>query len=134
MRLVFKLPLRQVQGFIDDLLKRMGYENLTCLDFTSLSKRLSKLGLKTPAFKFTDKANESLVAIAIDSTGLKEFGKGEWHQEKHKINAKRSWKKAHFGVEDNNIIHAAVLTNKSTMDFQVVDAAPYFLVEIALKC
>ncbi|SON51545.1 protein of unknown function [Vibrio tapetis subsp. tapetis] len=36
-----------------------------------------KLGFKTPAFKFTDKSDQILSAIAIDSTGLKEFSKGE---------------------------------------------------------
>ena len=121
LRLVFKQPLRQTQGFIDSLLKEMGYTELRCPDYSSLSKRLSTLGFKTPAFKFTDKPDERLAAIAIDSTGLKEFGKGEWHQEKHSVNAKRSWKKAHFGVGEDHIIHAAVLTEKDIMDFQVVD-------------
>ncbi len=121
LRLVFKLPLRQTQGFIDSLLKEMGHTEFTCPDYSSLSKRLSKLGFKTPRFKSTDKPDEGLAAIAIDSTGLKEFGKGEWHQEKHRVKAKRSWKKAHFGVSDDHIIHAAILTHKDTMDFQVVD-------------
>ena len=121
LRLVFKQPLRQTQGFIDSLLKQMGHTTLSCPDYSCLSKRLSKLGLKTPRFKKTDKPDEDVAAIAIDSTGLKEFGQGEWHQEKHKVNAKRSWKKAHFAVSDDHIIHAAVLTPKDTMDFQVVD-------------
>ena len=121
LRLVFKQPLRQTQGFIDSLLKEIGHTNLSCPDFSCLSKRLSKLGLKTPRFKKTDKTDEDLTAIAIDSTGLKEFGKGEWHQEKHKVNVKRSWKKAHFAVDDEHIIHAAILTKKDTMDFQVVE-------------
>ncbi|MGF1743428.1 IS5 family transposase [Vibrio minamisatsumaniensis] len=121
LRLVFKQPLRQTQGFIDSLLQEMGYTNLSCPDFSCLSKRLSKLELKTPKFKKTDKPDEYLAAIAIDSTGLKEFGKGEWHQEKHKVNVKRSWKKAHFAVGDEHIIHGAILTKKDTMDFQVVE-------------
>ncbi|MFA0079647.1 transposase [Vibrio artabrorum] len=82
LRLIFKQPLRQTQGFIDSLLKEMGHTELVCPDYSSLSKRLSQLSFKTPAFKFTDKQDEGLAAIAIDSTGLKEFGKGEWHQEK----------------------------------------------------
>ena len=121
LRLVFKQPLRQTQGFIDSLLKEIGHTNLSCPDFSCLSKRLSKLGLKTPRFKKIDKTDEDLTAIAIDSTGLKEFGKGEWYQEKHKVNAKRSWKKAHFVVGDEHIIHGATLTKKDTMDFQVVE-------------
>lgn len=121
LRLAFKQPLRQTQGFIDSLLKDMGYTNLSCPDYSCLSKRLSKLGFKTPTFKKIDKTDEDLAAIAIDSTGLKEFGKGEWYQEKHKVNAKRSWKKAHFAVSDDHIIHGAILTKKDTMGFQVVE-------------
>lgn len=120
LRLVFKQPLRQTQGFINSLLKEMGHKNLACPDYSCLSKRLSKLGLKTPIFKKTNKPDEDLAAIAIDSTGLKEFGKGEWHQQKHKVKVKRSWKKAHFAVSDDHIIHGAILTEKDTMDFQVV--------------
>lgn len=33
LRLVFKQPLRQTQGFIDSLLKEMGHTNLSCPDF-----------------------------------------------------------------------------------------------------
>ena len=33
----------------------------------------------------------------------------------------RSWKKAHFTVDDEHIIHGAILTKKDTMDFQVVE-------------
>ncbi|MEZ8013692.1 MULTISPECIES: transposase [Vibrio] len=58
LRLVFKQPLRQLQGLIDNLLKRMGYADLACPDYTSPSKRLSQLGLKKPAFKSTYKPNE----------------------------------------------------------------------------
>ncbi|WP_318452446.1 hypothetical protein [Photobacterium leiognathi] len=62
----------------------------------------------------------TLTAIAIDSTGLKEFGKDEWHKEKHKVNVKRIWEKTHFVVGDEHIIHVSILTKKDTMDFQVV--------------
>ncbi|WP_366931696.1 transposase [Moritella sp.] len=63
-----------------------------------------------------------IIAIAIDSTGLKRFCRDEWHQEKHKMSAKRSWRKAHLAVKGNHIIESAVLTHKDVMDDQVVDA------------
>ena len=53
---------------------------------------------------------------------MKRFGKDEWHQEKHKVNAKRSWRKAHLAVASNRLIQSAVLTHKNVMDDQVVDA------------
>ncbi len=52
--------LRQPQGFIDSLLKEMGYTNFSCPDFSCLSKRLSKLGAKAPKFKKTNKLDEGV--------------------------------------------------------------------------
>ncbi|WP_017052520.1 transposase, partial [Vibrio genomosp. F6] len=92
LRMVFKLPLRQAQGFIENLLEMLGLKHLQCPDYTLQSKRLSQLEFSTPRFKKCDKPDTNIVAIAIDSTGLKRFGKDEWHQEKHKVNAKRSWR------------------------------------------
>ncbi|MGR5230597.1 IS5 family transposase [Photobacterium damselae] len=122
LRMVFKRPLRQTQGFIEDLLEMLGRQSLQCPDYTLLSKRLSSLGLTSPKFKRGEGINSDIVAIAIDSTGLKQFGKDEWHKEKHKVNGKRSWRKAHLAVRVNHIIDSAVLTHKDTMDDQVVEA------------
>ena len=65
--------------------------------------------------------DENIAAIALDSTGLKRFVRDEWHQEKHKISARRSWPKAHFGIDENHYLQAAVLTDRFTHDDEVVD-------------
>ncbi|WP_220783716.1 transposase, partial [Shewanella sairae] len=96
LRMVFKLPLRQTQGFIDNLLQLLESPHLRCPDYTLLSKRLNTLGITTPRFKNNERMESNIVAIAIDSTGLKRFGRDEWHQEKHKVDGKLSWMKAHF--------------------------------------
>ncbi len=67
LRIVFKLPLRQAQGFIENLLEMLGRGHLQCPDYTLLSKRLSQLKLITPRFKRSDKTDTNVVAIAIDS-------------------------------------------------------------------
>jgi len=105
-RLVFKLPLRQCQGFMDSLFLAKNVE-LLCPDYSCLSKRLAQLKISTPRYKKTDKPDDAVVAIAIDSTGLKRFGRDEWHQEKHNVSAKRSWRKLHIAVDDQHIIHSA---------------------------
>ncbi|MEC6798951.1 transposase [Photobacterium sp. S4TG1] len=69
--MVFKFPLRQTQGFIENILEMLGLEILQCPDYMLLSKRLSQLGFKTPKFKKDEKVDDDIVAIAIDSTGLK---------------------------------------------------------------
>ncbi|WP_232584252.1 transposase [Photobacterium carnosum] len=88
--IVFKFPLRQTQRFIENILEMLGLDTLQCPDYTLLSKRLNQLGFKTPKFKKDEKQYNDIVAIAIYSTGLKLFGKSEWHQEKHKVNTKKS--------------------------------------------
>ena len=119
-RSVFKLALRQCQGFIDSLFSAKKLL-LTCPDFSCLSKRLAKLKLKSPRYKKTDQPDENIAAIAIDSTGLKRFGRDEWHQEKHKVSAKRSWRKLHIAVDNKHIIHGVELTDRFTSDDQVVE-------------
>ena len=119
-RQVYHLPLRQCQGFIDSLFF-MNNIPLKAPDFSCLSKRLAALGLKSPGYKKTDKPDETVSAIAIDSTGLKRFGKDEWHQEKHNIAAKRSWRKLHIAVDEGHFIQAAILTERSVADEKVVE-------------
>ena len=91
-RLVYKLPLRQCQGFINSLFQLMDIP-LSCPDFSVLSKRLGELNINVPRYKTTDQPDDDIHAIAIDSTGLKRFGRGEWHQEKYELSSKASWRK-----------------------------------------
>ncbi len=73
-RQVYRLPLRQCEGFINSLFKALGV-SLVCPDYTTLSKRLKALKISSPKYKKYDRADESVHAIAIDSTGLKRFGR-----------------------------------------------------------
>lgn len=73
-------------------------KHLQCPGYTLQSKQLNQLYFSTPQFKKNDKPDTDILAVAIDSTGLKRFGKDEWHQKKHKVNAKRNWRKAPLGL------------------------------------
>jgi len=119
-RQIFKLPLRQCQGFIDSIFSAKK-SKLRCPDYSCLSKRLSLLEIKSPRYKKTDSADPKIAGIAIDSTGLKRFGRGEWHQEKHKISPKRSWRKLHIAVDNKHIIHSCSLTDRFIADCQTVE-------------
>jgi hypothetical protein len=118
-RLVYKLPLRQCQGFIDSLFRLMKLP-LSCPDFSVLSKRLGRLNIKVPRYKKTDKPDDNIHAIAIDSTGLKRFGRGEWHQEKYKLSNKASWRKLHLAINQDHYIEACTLTDRFVHDDQQV--------------
>ncbi len=118
-RQVFHLALRQCQGFLNSIFV-MKELNLSAFDYSCLSKRLSSLKISVPRYKNTDPMDRDIAAIAIDSTGLKRFGRDEWHQEKYELSAKRSWRKLHIAVDDKHVIHAAVLTDPFVSDNQVV--------------
>jgi hypothetical protein len=130
-RHVYKLALRQCEGFINSVfsLLKLG---ISCPDYSCLSKRLSRLNIKSPRYKKSTRDNGSVAAIAIDSSGLKRFGHDEWHQEKHKVSAKRSWRKLHIAVDENHIIHSSVLTDRFVTDDNVVeDLAKQIKVDVA---
>lgn len=114
-RQVYRLPLRQAEGFINSIFTLMGVP-LSCPDYTTLSKRLAELNIKTPRYKKADVPDDGIHAIAIDSTGLKRYGRGEWHQEKYKLSSKASWRKLHLGVNQSHYIEACALTDRYDHD------------------
>jgi len=81
-RQVFKLALRQCQGFINSIFKTKKVRARSP-DYSCLSKRLATLEIKSPRYKKTKDNNKEVVATAIDSTGLKRFGRGEWQRVKN---------------------------------------------------
>lgn len=114
-RQVYRLPLRQTQGFINSLFHMMDIP-LNCPDYSTLSKRLSELNIPCPRYYEKDKAVEGVHAIAIDSTGLKRFGRGEWHQEKYELSNKASWRKLHMAVNQSHYIEGCCLTDRFAHD------------------
>lgn len=74
---IFSLSLRDLQGFIDSIFKLMDVP-LTSPDYTCISKRS-----KTVQVRYRNKSKGRIRHIAIDSTGLKVFGEGEWKVKKH---------------------------------------------------
>ncbi|KAE8755116.1 transposase [Paraburkholderia madseniana] len=48
--------------------------------------------------------------VIVDSTGLKGYGKDEWHQEKHDVPAPRTWRKLHLAIDEHHQVLACELT------------------------
>lgn len=109
-RQVFRLPLRQTQGFMNSLITALDID-ITIPDFSSLSKRSVAL----PRHKLTQELAQGSIVI-VDSTGLKVYGKDELHQEKHDVAARRTWRKLHLAVDENHQIIACELTTPETGD------------------
>ncbi len=89
----FSLPLRALQGFIDWIFELLDVP-LTSPDCTCISKRS-----KTVQIKYRNKSRVAIRHVAIDSTGLKVFGDGEWKVKKHGAEKRRTWRKLHLAVD-----------------------------------
>ena len=111
LRVVFHLPLRQTEGFLDSLLSLMGLD-LKAPDHSTLSRR--NHDVEVPPLS---RAHDGPIHLVVDSTGLKILGSGEWNAHKYKASRKRrDWRKLHIGVDDEGFIVAAELTASSEGD------------------
>ena len=54
--------------------------------------------------------------VIVDSTGLKVYGKDEWHQEKHDVPARRTWRKLHLAIDEHHQVLACELTTPDVGD------------------
>ncbi len=111
-RALFNLSLRATQGLINSLIKRLDLP-IKCPHYSRLSRRAQGLGkIKIPRTK-----GSSAFCIAIDSTGLKVYGQGEWHVKMHKASRRRTWRKVHIAMDPvTQQITSCVLTPPTVHD------------------
>jgi hypothetical protein len=67
------------------------------LNYSCISKRAKELGV---SIRFPSCG--TIRHLAIDSTGLKVFGKGEWKVKKHGADKRRTWRKLHLAVDSES--------------------------------
>ncbi|KKS53287.1 MAG: Transposase, IS4 family [Parcubacteria group bacterium GW2011_GWA2_42_28] len=113
---VFHLALRQTEGFLNCLFKRMAV-NLTSPDYSTLSIRATTLQVK---IRVRQHWSEPL-HIVVDSTGAKVYGEGEWKVRQHGWSKHRRWTKLHLGVDEKtgDILIGAV-TGNNIVDSEVL--------------
>ena len=109
LRLVFRLPLRQTEGFLRSVLALMRAD-LDAPDHTTLSRRSQDLSVE-----FHRVPANGPVHLIVDSTGLSIVGEGEWAAAKYGGRGRRGWKKLHLGADRWGAIVAYALTD-STVD------------------
>ena len=110
LRLVFRLPLRQAEGFVRSVLASMDVD-LEAPDPTTLSRRSRYLAVglhRVPG--------KGPIHLLVDSTGLSIAGEGEWAPAKHGGRGQRGWKKLHLGVDGAGVIVAHTLTEATVDD------------------
>ena len=79
LRMVFHLPLRQSEGFLDSLLRLMELD-LKAPDHTTLSRRNKDVDVPCPT-----RAHDGALHLIVDSKGLKISGAGEWHAHRQEL-------------------------------------------------
>ncbi len=113
---VFRLTLRAAQGFIDSIFALMGVP-LRCPDYTRVSKRARSVNVS-----FKTSTRREIAHLAIDSTGLKVFGDGEWKVKKHGKERRRIWRKRHLAVDANT--HEVICADLSLNNVTDSEAFP----------
>jgi hypothetical protein len=130
-RHIFKLALRQLEGFLTSLFSMLKIE-LRVPEFSRISRRmagtLSSLSYPAP---------QEPIHLVIDSSGLKVYGEKEWIKTKHgKEYSRRVWRKIHIGVDGKGIIRASKMTTHKTDDracfSTLIDQVGSFLVDETL--
>ncbi|OLQ75743.1 IS5 family transposase [Photobacterium proteolyticum] len=112
---LFNLSLRATEGFINSILALMKV-SLQCPSYTRLSRRAKDVdvSIKMPI-------RGEIRHLAIDATGLKVFGEGEWKAKKHGAEKRRLWRKLHLAVDaDTHQVISAELSLSTVTDGEVL--------------
>ncbi|CAI2322204.1 hypothetical protein IFVP182_C240032 [Vibrio parahaemolyticus] len=80
---IFSMPLRASQGFMDPVF-RLAQLPLRCPHYSCISRRAKDVDVR-----FKTKTKGPIQHLAIDATGLKVYGEGEWKVKKHGTDGKR---------------------------------------------
>lgn len=114
-KVVFGLPLRSLQGFVESLVALLKLP-ITVPNYTTISRRQKTLKVALERYK----TGESL-HVVMDSTGLKVFGEGEWKVRQHGYSKRRTWRKLHLGIDEaSGEIVASVLSTNDVGDSEVL--------------
>ena len=111
LRLVFRVPLRQAEGFLRSVLSLMGVD-LAAPDHTTLSRRSQSLAVECRRIP-----SRGPIHLIVDSTGRSIVGEGEWAAVQHGGRGHRGGKTLHLAGDRVGVIVAHALTEPT------VDAA-----------
>jgi len=110
LREVYGLPLRSTQGLVRSVLRLLGADS-PAPHYSTLSRRAASLEVKLP------RLSTGPLHLAVDSTGVKLYGEGEWKVRLHGEEKRRTWRKLHLLV--GHTTHEALalsMTDKETLD------------------
>ena len=109
LRLLFHLPLRQAEGFVESIFQLMKVD-LPIPDHTTLSRKLD-IKIKRPP------SDGKPMHLIVDSTGFSIHGSSPWSEYKHGGGKKRrGWRKLHILIDQDGFIQANIVTDETTSD------------------
>jgi hypothetical protein len=114
LREVYHLPLRSTQGLVSSVLRLLGTD-LPAPHYSTLSRRAASLDVKL------ERLSKGPLHLAVDSTGVKLYGEGEWKVRLHGKEKRRTWRKLHLAIDHRT--HEAValsMTDKDVLDRRVL--------------
>lgn len=113
----FQLSLRATQGLLMSIMSLMGV-NLDVPHYSTLSRRQATLDTTW----FESEAYMDSIDIAIDSTGVKVYGEGEWKTRMHGYGYRRTWRKLHIAIDvDTQEIKAVAVSTNNFKDGELLD-------------
>lgn len=110
LREVYKLPLRSTQGLVSSVLRLLDAD-LPTPHYSTLSRRAASLQVSL------GRLTQGPLHLAIDSTGIKLYGEGEWKVRLHGADKRRTWRKLHLCIDHTT--HEVVslsMTHKDVLD------------------
>jgi IS5 family transposase len=98
---MFRLPLRQCQGFVQSLLDALG-TGLRAPDYTTLCRRAARLEVRLDTHRRSLPLPEQGRVLAIDATGLRLYSGSDWHRHRRREDGPRwqdKWRKLHLVMD-----------------------------------
>ena len=91
--------------------------DLPIRSYSTLSRRLHQLTVELNSPELNQPSS-----FAIDSSGLKVYGEGEWKVRTHGYSKRRTWRKFHIAIDVNDqAIHGATFTTNDFKDNEVFE-------------
>ena len=87
--------MRAAQGFVSSVMSLMQLD-LPVPNYSTVCRRQRALRVSVSASLHNNPRH-----IVIDPTGLRVYGSGEWHGQKHRGRQRRRWRKLHLGVDEH---------------------------------
>jgi hypothetical protein len=112
---LFQLPLRQMTGLAQSLLRLAGLD-WPVPDYTTLCRRQKSLSVDLGG-----RPSAGGLHLLVDSTGIKMIGDGEWKVCKHGVSRRRQWRKVHIAIDAQTLdIRALEVTSNAVGDGQTL--------------